>query len=248
VSRTQSCVDSKTTTTGGAGPDAAQYLPRADAVTDCASAFALFDSLFSEAQSDYDQLIAQLKNAAAQSSDGFQLTAATPAADESVAYELKPQDGNAGISVTGRIAGGGTDTNLSLKQSLTMTTDPSAMGGVDLGSTKMALDNAIALDLTARKVVSTVNVVASETQGGQTQTQTVRGTIEVADGADKYVHQALTVALGTDPNQAFATDLTARLVDANTLTITGSYNGAGMPGAVSYKVTKSPAGVCTVGK
>ena len=256
----------KPTDTKGSAQEqgAASYLPRADAVTDCASAFDLFQSLFGQAQADYDNLTAELKNAAAQGKNSFGLTAATPAVDESVAYELSAKD-TAGMTVAGRISGGGTDSSLTLRETVDMTIDFSKMTtgstpgmpdmpnmpnmpAADLGVQKISTNNAVQLDLAARKVASSIDFKMTETQGGKTQTQGVHGSIEVSDGADKYVHQALTLALGDDPNQVVTTDMTARLVDANTLTITGTFAGAGKPGTVNYTVTKNAAGVCALAK
>lgn len=264
VGRSQACTSSETTPGGGTQPgqpdqgtpDAQAFLPKADAVTDCASAFDLFTSLFAQAQAEYTDLTTELKNAAAQSGEGFQLTQASPAADETVAYELAPKDGAPGFSVTGRIAGGGTDAGLTLKRRVDMTIDAAKMqlpmegmpAGLDLGIQKVSMDDSTQLDLAARRIVSTVNMTMNQTQGGQTSAQAVLGTIEVSDGADKYVKQDLQVSLGTAAAQAFRTNLTARLVDANTLTISGTFAGEGKPGAVNYTVTRNAAGVCGVAK
>lgn len=273
VSRTQQCTplsgrqaDAASTSSsdaadngiGGAAaaPSAASFMPASQDVTDCASAFSMFTSLFSQAHSEYSEMASALKDTAAHSEEGLQLTKAAPAADESVAFDLTASDSGSGMSVKGRIAGGGDGDMLVMRRQVDMMIDASKMAaggaetipsGFDFGVQKFAVSDAMQVDLTNRKVTSSVNLTMSSTQNGNTSAQSVRGTIELSDGADKFVHQALEISMG-DSAQPIKTDLTARLLDAGTLSITGSISGEGQAGPISYRVTKTTAGTCGVTK
>lgn len=88
----------------------------------------------------------------------------------------------------------------------------------------------------------------SSTQGGKTEAQAVHGTIEVSDGAEKFVRHSLEFALGSDKSQLVKTDLKATLIGNDKLTITGTFAGEGKPGAVNYTVSRNALGMCVVTK
>lgn len=249
--------------------DAMNYLPSTTAITDCASGFDMFESMFAQAKSDYEDMAAGFANPQTKTDENTDIKEVTPAADEAVAYEFVPKQQMEGMSISGRFAGGGTDTTILLRHNMEMTMDYAKIFGnqqfpgdtmpdtgddesqmpdfgAAMGAISTSMKNTVLVDLTAKVATSDIDMTMSQTQEGQTQTQKVTGKITISNGDEKYVTQEMSVQTQSSETQAFTTQMTARLVDANTVNITGTFQGPGAPGNINVTIKKSAASSCTI--
>jgi hypothetical protein len=244
------------------------YLPAMTQITDCASAFDMFESLFAQSKQDYEAMAATFLNPKSHADQYTSLNSVEPASDEAVAYEMVPQKAMDGLTVKGRFAGGGTDTSVMLRNKVELTMDFSKMfsqqggfpfpqggepgmeqpqpTGLQAGVHTVVVDNTFDIDLAAVVAKSSVNMTMTQVSGDITSSQNIVGTVTVSNGAEKYVVQDLAVKLAGAQDAAFTAKLTARLVDAGTLTLAGEFKGPGAPGSVNVTVQKSPSGICQV--
>lgn len=248
------------------GGQARSYLPTTSDITDCESAFDMFESLYSQSKADYEAMAATFADPKSHADQYSSLKSVSPAADEAVAYELVPQEQMEGLKVQGRFAGGGTETALLMRHKVEMTMDFSKMFAntpglpfptgeepaveqpslFPAGTQTMAIDNTFDIDLASSVAKSAINMTMSQTTGETVETQSVMGVVTVSNGAEKFVTQDLAVKIGGTSNEELVAKLTARLIDADTLRLDGEFRGPGAPGTVNVIVKKSATGSCTV--
>jgi len=234
-------------------------------IKDCAGAFDSFDSLYAGASAQYQSLADQLKNPSQAGQQGFELVKATPAADESVAYDLKIRDGAPGLSGSGRLAGGGAGDQFHVVSTMELTTDfgkifqgsmpsgPDAggMGGMPttaLGTQNMKGSVRADVDLAAKSVDLAIDMAQTQKHDNAVETSRVAGDIKVVDGSEKSVSQQLEIELGGDGARTIKTNLTAKLIDANTLDVQGSLTQDGSTRSVGFAILKDASGKCSIEK
>jgi hypothetical protein len=248
------------------GSQAGNYIPSTNEVTDCASGFDMFSSLYAQSKADYESLAAAIKDPAANGDQYTKLTTTTPAPDEAAAYIIEPKDQMEGLVVSGRIGGGGSENNIVLRSSFDILMDFDKMfqqsngnfpfptdgmpgsekpQGQSMGKQAMKADKSIEIDLAAMVAKSTVTMNSSQTMGDQTSTQTVNGTVVVSNGAEKFVSQDMTIAMDGTSASKFDVKMSARLLDENTIKIEGTFAGESAPGSVNITITRNVDGTCT---
>ncbi len=249
--------------------DLNQFLPTVDTVQDCGAAFQLFDSLFAAAQSTYESTLAELKDPTKLQLPGAELKTAPTSDSSAIAYEFSPKDGMDGLSMKGRIEGGATDSQVRVAKSLEFSVDmdklmasinaqagaagmPPPPAGAEQPSVKFTGKEqmAVTADLTARTAELAVDVSVGVTTDGQTMTSTLKGTVDVAAGTEKSVRQQLALVTSGSEEDSVQSDVTARLVDANTMAIVGKVTGMAKDGGDTnwnYTVSRdSKTGACSV--
>lgn len=259
VSRSEACTSSSSSTDQSmTSVNAGAYMPSSGDVSDCQSGFDMFDSLFSQAQKDFEQISEVLKNPDALTNSQTKLAKAELAADEAVAYLFVAKQEMPGFIVKGRVAGGGTDTVLMLRQNLEITTDYSKMslpvpdgqmpmpGTGDMGIQSFVINNKTEVDLGTRIVTSNMDMTNSQEIDGKTTSNSILGKIEVSDGTEKYVTQNL--SFGSGDSTAVSAKVKALLADKNTMLIDAEFTGANAPEGVNFTLVKSVDGHCKVEK
>lgn len=244
--------------------DYADYMPDTSNVTDCASGFDMFESMFAKAQTDFEAASAVLKDPSQYTDDDSKLETATPAADEALAYVFVPSEDTPGVAISGRIAGGGADNKLMVRQNLDLTIDLEKMLArqqnqqnagfpadaqmpteMMTGVSRMMLNNTVDIDLDTRIVKSNFNLTQSSTVGSESSSS-VKGVVEVSDGVEKYALQKVEVTASGDIDLAFKADLKATLVNENTLKVEGAIESQGTSENVGFELTKDAFGICKV--
>jgi hypothetical protein len=200
------------------------WIPTTQSMESCAGAFDTFESMFAQGQTEVENLATWLKDpSSAEGNNGGEWKATSPSGSEAVAWILAPQQAIDGLSVSGRIGGGGTDTLITMNQTIDMTIDMDKLmgaiggGGIpgipgaqldvpgsstsgsrlplqELGVTTHKGSMTAEVDLDARTINYNIDMAMGQKTTTTEDTSTMKGTLIVSAGSEKSVKQDFAVA------------------------------------------------------
>ena len=257
---TSTSTSTTTTTSTSTEDDTSAFMPTFGdgEIKDCASAFTSFESLYKGIKTQFEQLSGELENPDLGKMEGAGLQKATPSEKAAVAYEFKSDENVKGMSISGKIEGGASDSMIYISQIMAMTIDYKKLfesmntggGTVDtseMGTMTENLNTSFAADLN-KKLAELIMDMSMVMEGGKTpMNASMKGQFLVSAGTDKYVKQAFDMVNKTDSANVTARyEMEAKLLDENTIEFSGLVRSSEGEGKINFKIVKDSDNKCSI--